>query len=56
MQTRNRNHFTTNHTKGAMLSVDVLQRISDGDTSLDGLKPKDYRLAPGEKLIFNNFE
>ena len=50
MQTRNRNTFTTIHTEGALLPVDLLQRISDNDRSLEGLDPVSYHLAPGEKI------
>ncbi|HQF62362.1 MAG TPA: N-6 DNA methylase [Anaerolineaceae bacterium] len=50
MQTRNRTTFTTIHTEGALLPVDLLQRIQNGDAGLDGLTPESYHLAPGEKL------
>jgi hypothetical protein len=50
MQTRNRNAFTTIHTEGALLPVDLLQRISENDKNLEGLTPESYHLAPGEKL------
>lgn len=30
--------------------MDLLQRISDNDKSLDGLSPESYHLAPGEKI------
>lgn len=50
MQTRNRNTFTTIHTEGALLPVDLLQRISENDKELEGLNPESYHLAPGEKL------
>lgn len=50
MQTRNRNSFTTIHTEGALLPVDLLQRISESDSTMDGLTPEGYHLAPGEKL------
>ena len=50
MQTRNRNTFTTIHTEGALLPVDLLQRISENDKKLEGLNPESYHLAPGEKL------
>jgi len=50
MQTRNRNIFTTIHTEGALLPVDLLQRISENDKNLEGLNPESYHLAPGEKL------
>jgi len=50
MQTRNRNTFTTIHTEGALLPVDLLQRISENDSKLEGLDAVSYNLAPGEKL------
>ena len=50
MQTRNRNTFTTIHTEGALLPVDLLQRISENNKNLEGLNPESYHLAPGEKL------
>jgi hypothetical protein len=50
MQTRNRNTFTTIHTEGALLPVDLLQRIRSNDKNLEGLNPESYHLAPGEKL------
>ena len=50
MQTHNHNAFTTIHTEGALLPVDLLQRISENDKNLEGLDPESYHLAPGEKL------
>jgi len=50
MQTSHRSPFLTLHTEGALLPVDLLQRILAGDKNLDGLAPDDYHLAPGEKL------
>ena len=50
MQTRNRNTFSTIHTEGALLPVDLLQRISENDKNLEGLNPESYHLSPGEKL------
>ncbi|MBF6614483.1 MAG: restriction endonuclease, partial [Chloroflexi bacterium] len=50
MQTKQRDIFTTIHTEGSILPADLLQRIADGDPSLDGLRPDDYHLAKGEKL------
>jgi len=50
MQTRNRNTFTTIHTEGALLPVDLLQRIRSNDKNLEGLNPESYHLAPGEKI------
>ena len=50
MQTRNRNTFNAIHTEGALLPVDLLQRISENNKNLEGLNPESYHLAPGEKL------
>lgn len=50
MHTRNRNTFTTIHSEGALLPVDLLQRISENDPGLEGLTPESYHLAPGEKI------
>ena len=49
MQTRSQNIFTTIRTQGAILPPDLLQRIADPRSGLDGLKPTDYGLAPGER-------
>ncbi len=50
MQTRSRDIFATIRTEGALLPADILQRISEGDGDLEGLKPTDYHLVEGEKL------
>ncbi|MHC1770186.1 MAG: N-6 DNA methylase [Flexilinea sp.] len=50
MQTRNRNSFTTIQTEGALLPVDLLQRIRLNDSNLEGLDAESYHLAPGEKV------
>ena len=47
MAARN-NIFTTIRTEGALLPVDLLQRISEG-ANIDGLTPESYH-RPGEKL------
>jgi hypothetical protein len=49
MITSNRSPFLTIHTEGALLPVDLLQRILAGDKGLPGLTPEDYHLS-GEKL------
>lgn len=49
MQTRYRNLFTTIRTEGAILPPDLLQRISSGDSNLEGLTPESYHLS-GERL------
>jgi hypothetical protein len=50
MQTSSRSPFLTLHTEGALLPVDLLQRILASDKDLDGLSPEDYHLSGGEKL------
>lgn len=42
--------FTTIHTEGALLPVDLLQRIAAGDPALGGLDPDSYHLPGSEKL------
>ncbi|MCD6598974.1 MAG: N-6 DNA methylase [Dehalococcoidia bacterium] len=49
MQARYRNLFTTIRTEGAILPPDLLQRISSGDSDLEGLTPESYHLS-GERL------
>ncbi len=46
----NRNPFTTIRTEGALLPVDLLQRIVAGDMTLGGLNPESYHLTGSEKL------
>ncbi len=50
MPINNRNPYTTIHTEGALLPVDLLQRIIAIDSTLGGLDPESYHLPPGEKL------
>lgn len=50
MRIRTRDIFTTIKTEGAILPVDLLQRVADGDRTLDGLQPDDYHLDKGEKI------
>lgn len=42
--------FTTIRIEGAILPPDLLQRIADGDASIEGLSPDAYHLAKGEKI------
>ena len=50
MITRHKNNFTTIRTEGAILPPDLLQRISEADPDLEGLKPTAYHLLENEKL------
>jgi type I restriction-modification system DNA methylase subunit len=50
MTTSTRNPFTTIHTEGALLPVDLLQRIVAGDSTLGGLDSENYHLPGTEKL------
>ena len=50
MRVRTRNPFSTVTTEGAILPIDLLQRIAELDQELDGLQPEDYHLAPNERL------
>lgn len=50
MKVRAKNIFTTIRSEGAMLPVDLLQRVVENDKNLDGLMPADYHLLEDEKL------
>jgi len=50
MQTKTRDIFTTIRTEGSILPLDILNRIAEGDSSLEGLKPQDYHLPENETL------
>jgi hypothetical protein len=50
MRLRSRDLFQTAHTEGGLLPADLLQRVADGDRTLEGLSPTDYHLTPGERL------
>lgn len=50
MRLRTRDLFQTIQSVGGLLPTDVLQRIADGDPTLDGLSPASYHLGPGERL------
>ncbi|MGK5093224.1 N-6 DNA methylase [Deltaproteobacteria bacterium TL4] len=50
MQTKHQAAFITIRTEGAILPPDLLQRVADGDASLDGMTSDSYHLASGIKL------
>lgn len=45
-----RNIFQSVHTTGHLFSQDLLERLSSGDTSIQGLKAQDYHLDPSDRL------
>jgi len=49
-QKRHHTIFTTVRSEGAILPMDLLQRIAQGDPNLDGLTPESYNLLKTEKL------
>lgn len=49
MSTSRRSMFSTIRTEGSILPSDLLQRISERDSDIDGLAPNDYHLAAGER-------
>ncbi|MBN2002847.1 MAG: SAM-dependent DNA methyltransferase [Anaerolineae bacterium] len=49
MRTISHTTFTTIKTEGGILPADLLRRIAEG-RDLDGLRPEDYHLFPGERL------
>jgi hypothetical protein len=49
MKANHRDFFTTIHTEGALLPSDLLQRIAESSSDLEGRNPSDYHLA-GEKI------
>lgn len=50
MRQSHRETFTTIKTEGALLPVEILQRIAEGDRDLEGLSPESYHLSKNEKL------
>ena len=49
-QKRYQTIFTTVRSEGAILPMDLLQRIAQGDANLQGLTPESYHLLKTEKL------
>jgi hypothetical protein len=60
MPTNTRDIFTTLTTEGALLPPDILQRIADGDESLEGLSPQAYhqygRLNEATNFVWNRLQ
>ncbi len=50
MRRSHRETFTTIKTEGALLPVEILQRIAEGNRDLEGLSPESYHLSKNEKL------
>ncbi|MFB3786020.1 MAG: Eco57I restriction-modification methylase domain-containing protein [bacterium] len=50
MQLKQRDLFTTIHTEGSILPTDLLQRVSNWDASLGGLRAEDYHLSAGVRI------
>ncbi|UGS38522.1 Eco57I restriction-modification methylase domain-containing protein [Capillimicrobium parvum] len=50
MRLRSKDLFQTIRTEGGLLPADLLQRVADGDSQLDGLGTSTYHLAPNERL------
>jgi hypothetical protein len=50
MIVKSKTTFTTIRSEGAILPADLLRRIQEGDTSLEGLRPSDYHLPEGTRL------
>ena len=50
MKARRPSLFTTVRTEGGLLPAEFLLRVSEGDSSVPGLKPADYHLLQNEKL------
>ncbi len=49
-QKRHQTIFTTVRSEGAILPMDLLQRIAQGNANLQGLTPESYNLLKTEKL------
>ena len=50
MASRTQSAFQTVKTEGALLPADILKRVSEGDSGLEGLSPESYHLDPAEKI------
>jgi hypothetical protein len=47
---KNTDRFISVSVEGAVLPSDLLRRIAAGDPNVEGLRPKDYFLPPGERI------
>jgi hypothetical protein len=50
MLVKSKTTFTTVRSEGAILPADLLRRIQEGDTNLEGQRPSDYHLPEGTRL------
>jgi hypothetical protein len=50
MARRHRETFTTIKTEGNLLPIDLLQRIAEGDSDINGLTPDSFHLTKNERL------
>lgn len=50
MKVRQREIFTTIHSEGGLLPSDLLERLSESKSGLEGLDPETFHLEPGETL------
>ena len=47
---RRTSEFQTIRSEGGLLPTDLLRRVVDPRAKLDGTRPEDYGLPPGERL------
>ena len=52
---RQSNDFQTIRSEGGLLPADLLRRLLDPKKKLDGTRPEDYGLPPGERLTEESF-
>ncbi|MGD2089553.1 MAG: N-6 DNA methylase [Candidatus Aminicenantes bacterium] len=50
MRTKNQERFESVIVEGAVLPADMVRQIAGGNKAIEGLKPVDYHLAPGERI------
>lgn len=49
-KTKNKANFTTIRVEGAILPIDLLERIAKSEKGIEGLKEEDYHLLPGDTV------